>query len=130
MLHSFMVHTNTCLLHGNKIYPEKSWLKFLILRVIFEHPTYGYDIIQKIEEISFGMHKIKSGTMYTTLRRMEKEQLLTSSWKKSTSGPDRREYRATKQGRKYLKHYLEMIIERKKIIDGMARFYEKHFGET
>jgi len=125
-----MGNPNACLLHGNKKYPEKSWLKFLILRVVFEQPTYGYDIIQKIEEISFGMHKIKSGTMYTTLRRMEKEHLIISNWKKSTSGPDRREYQATTQGREYLKHYLEMIIERKKIIDSMARFYNKHFGEA
>jgi PadR family transcriptional regulator, regulatory protein PadR len=122
-----MNHADTCLLHETNKYPEKSWLKFLILRVIFEQPTYGYDIIQKIENISFGMHKIKSGTMYTTLRRMEKEKLLMSTWKKSTSGPDRREYKATKQGEKYLKHYLEMIIERKKIIDEMAKFYKKHF---
>lgn len=125
-----MDHPNKCLFHENKIYPEKSWLKFLILRVIFEKPTYGYDIIQKIEEISYGRHKIKSGTMYTTLRRMEKEKLLTSSWKKSKSGPDQREYSATKQGKNYLKNYLEMIIERKKMIDVMATFYYKHFGEN
>jgi PadR family transcriptional regulator, regulatory protein PadR len=117
-------------LHDNNRYSEKSWLKFLILRVIFEQPTYGYEIIQKIEEMSYGRHTIKSGTMYTTLRRMEKEKLLTSIWRKSISGPDRREYHATKQGKTYLKNYLEMIIERKKMIDGMAAFYYKHFGEN
>ncbi|MEF8879097.1 MAG: PadR family transcriptional regulator [Candidatus Thermoplasmatota archaeon] len=123
-----MGQSDKCLFHGHDKYPEKSWLKFLILRVIVETPTYGYNIIQKIEEMSYGRHKIKSGTMYTTLRRMEKENLVKSSWKKNTSGPDRREYKATKQGRNYLKHYLEMIIERKKIIDGMVRFYEQEFG--
>lgn len=125
-----MNHANTCLLHGTNKYPEKSWLKFLILRVIFEKPTYGYDIIQKIEEMSYGRHKIKSGTMYTTLRRMEKEKLLTSHWKKSKSGPDKRVYHATKQGKEYLKNYLEIIIERKKMIDRMAEFYYKHFGDN
>ncbi|MBN1861519.1 MAG: PadR family transcriptional regulator [Candidatus Thermoplasmatota archaeon] len=123
-----MNHPEQCLFHENKIYPEKSWLKFLILRVIFEKPTYGYDIIQKIEEISYGRHKIKSGTMYTTLRRMEKEKLLISSWKKNKSGPDQRQYHVTKKGKNYLKNYLQMIIERKKMIDGMATFYYKHFG--
>jgi PadR family transcriptional regulator, regulatory protein PadR len=128
MLYSGMVHPDNCLFHEKNKYPEKSWLKFLILRVIVEKPTYGYDIIQKIEKISYGRHKIKTGTMYTTLRRMEQEQLLTSTWKKNTSGPDQREYSATKQGEAYLKNYLEMIIERKKMIDGMAAFYHKHFG--
>lgn len=123
-----MNNPNKCLFHENTRYPERSWLKFLILRVIFEKPTYGYDIIQKIEEISYGRHKIKSGTMYTTLRRMETEKLLTSSWKKNKSGPDQRQYNVTKQGKNYLKNYLQMIIERKKMIDGMATFYYKHFG--
>ncbi len=122
-----MDHPKHCLCHETNRYPEKSWLKFLILRVIFEKPTYGYNIINRIEEISYGRHTIKSGTMYTTLRRMETEQLITSQWKKSTSGPDKREYHATTQGKNYLKHYLEMIIERKKMIDGMAAFYEQHF---
>lgn len=116
-----------CLFHENNRYPEKSWLKFLILRVIYEKPTYGYNIIKKIEEISYGRHAIKSGTMYTTLRRMENEKLLQSSWKRSKSGPDTREYRATKQGIQYLKTYLEMIIQRKTMIDEMATFYYTHF---
>ncbi len=123
-----MDHSNNCLFQESEKYPEKSWLKFLILRVIFETPTYGYNIIQKIEEMSYGRHKIKSGTMYTTLRRMEKEKLVKSNWKKSKSGPNKREYHATKKGEEYLKNYLEIIIERKKMIDRMTEFYYKHFG--
>ena len=123
-----MDHSNKCLFHEGNKYPEKSWLKFLILRVIFEKPTYGYNIIKEIEKISYGRHKIKSGTMYTTLRRMEKDDLLRSTWKKSESGPDRREYSVTKKGEKYLKKWLEMIMERKKMLDKMVKFYYEHFG--
>lgn len=123
-----MDHPTHCLFHEKNTYPEKSWLKFLILRVLYEQPTYGYDIIQKIETLSYGRHKIKSGTMYTTLRRMEQETLIKSSWKKNTQGPDQRQYTVTQQGKQYLKHYLEIIIERKKMIDGMATFYDTHFG--
>jgi PadR family transcriptional regulator, regulatory protein PadR len=110
-------------------YPEKRWLQFLILRVVCEKSTYGYEIIKSIEEISQGRHKVKSGTMYTTLRRMEDEELLKSNWKKSESGPDSREYRITKKGESYLKNWLEMIIERKKMMDKMAEFYKNRFGD-
>lgn len=109
-------------------YPERRWLQFLILRAVCEKQTYGYDLIKSIEELSEGRHKVKSGTMYTTLRRMEKEGLLESDWKKSKSGPDSREYSITKKGESYLKNWLEMIIERKKMIDKMADFYKKQFG--
>ncbi len=109
-------------------YPEKRWLQFLVLRVVCEKPTYGYDLIKSIEEISQGRHKVKSGTMYTTLRRMERDELLTSDWKKSESGPDSRIYQITKKGKRYLKNWLEMAIERKKMMDNMAEFYKKQFG--
>ena len=109
-------------------YPERRWMQFLILRVVYEKSTYGYEITKKIEEISQGRHKIKSGTMYTTLRRMEQDGLLTSSWQKSKDGPDKRTYRVTKKGEIYLKKWLETIIERKKMMDKMVKFYNTHFG--
>ncbi len=109
-------------------YPEKRWMQFLILRVVCKKSNYGYQIIKSIEEITEGRHKIKSGTMYTTLRRMEEEGLLKSDWKKSKSGPDSREYKITKKGKEYLKNWLEMVIERKKMMNKMEDFYKNQFG--
>lgn len=114
---------------GDPGYPEKRWLQFLILRVVCENPSYGYDIIKKIEEISEGRHQIKSGTMYTTLRRMEKDNLLTSVWKKSNSGPDSRYYEITQKGELLLKKWLEHIIARKKMMEKFVRFYFEYFGD-
>ncbi len=109
-------------------YPERRWLQFLILRIVYESPTHGYEILKKIEQISSGRHKVKSGTMYTTLRRMEQEGLLKSGWEKNDDGPDKRTYKTTKKGETYLKKWLEMVLERRKMMDKMAKFYEEHFG--
>jgi len=103
-------------------------MQFLILRIVYEKPSYGYEIIRRIEELSEGRHKIESGTMYTLLRRMEQNKLVTSVWKKSKDGPNKRTYKVTKKGEQYLKTWLEMIIERKTMIDKMAAFYDEHFG--
>ncbi|MEF8835763.1 MAG: PadR family transcriptional regulator [Candidatus Thermoplasmatota archaeon] len=111
--------------HG---YPEGRWLQFLILRVVCEEPKHGYGIIKRIEEMSEGRHKIKSGTMYTTLRRMEKKDLLKSEWEESESGPDKRVYSITEEGREHLKGWLEMVKERKRMMEKMTSFYEKEFG--
>lgn len=89
---------------------------------------HGYGVIKRIEELSEGRHKIKSGTMYTTLRRMEEKGLLRSDWKKSDTGPDKRVYRITEEGRGHLKSWLEMIKERKRMMEKMTSFYEKEFG--
>jgi len=119
---------NTIDCHEECGYPERRWLQFLILRIVCEKSTHGYDLIKSIEELSQGRHKIKSGTMYTTLRRMEEEGLLESAWETNKSGPDIRKYKITKKGETFLKKWLEMVIERKKMMDKMAEFYEKHFG--
>ena len=123
-----MCQSNKCGCHKDCGYPERRWLKFLILRVVCEKPMHGYNVIKAIEEISQGRHKIKSGTMYTTLRRMEKEGLIKSTWKKSESGPDSRVYTMTKKGEEYLKKWLEMILERRKMMDKIVKFYDEHFG--
>ncbi len=110
-------------------YPERRWIQFLILRVVCENSLHGYGIIKEIEELSEGRHVIKTGTMYTTLRRMEKEGLVRSEWKESDFGPNKRDYRITEKGREHLKGWLEMIKERKKMMEKMTSFYEKEFGD-
>ncbi|MGM0405453.1 MAG: PadR family transcriptional regulator [Thermoplasmatota archaeon] len=112
----------------NNDYPERRWVQFLILRVVCEKPMHGYGVIKRIEELSEGRHVIKSGTMYTTLRRMEKKGLLKSSWEESDSGPDKRVYSITQEGREHLKGWLEMIKERKRMMEKMTSFYEREFG--
>ena len=108
-------------------YPEKRWIQFLILRVVCQEPLHGYGIVKAIEELSEGKHIIKSGTMYTTLRRMEKEGLLESFWEGSDTGPDKRVYKITRDGRKHLKEWLEMLMERKRMMERILLFYEQEF---
>ena len=109
-------------------YPERRWVQFLILRVLYEKPSYGYEVVRLIKDLTEGRHQIKFGTVYTLLRRMEEGNLLVSKWEESEKTPDKRIYRVTKQGAKLLKTWLETIIERKKMMDKMAEFYKKHFG--
>ncbi len=100
----------------------------MILRVICEKPSCGYDIIREIETISNGKQQVKTGTMYTTLRRMEQEKLLASKWEKNKEGPDKRIYRITGKGKMFLKKWLEMVMERRKMMDKLAKFYKGQFG--
>jgi PadR family transcriptional regulator, regulatory protein PadR len=110
-------------------YPEKRWIQFLILRVVYEKPSYGYKIVELIEDLTGGRHQLKLGTVYTLLRRMEKNGLVISEWKKNEKTPDKRIYRVTQKGEKLLKNWLEAIIERKKMMNKMVKFYQKHFKE-
>jgi PadR family transcriptional regulator, regulatory protein PadR len=97
--------------------------------VTYEKPSYGYGIVKSIEDLTEGRHQIKLGTVYTLLQRMEKSNLLTSKWEKSKKTPDKKIYQATEKGENLLKEWLETIIDRKKMMEKMAIFYLKHFGE-
>src|SRR3989338_8097043 len=102
--------------HGGQ-YPEKRWVQFLILRVLYEKPSYGYKIVKSIKDFTEGRHQIKYGTAYTLLRRMEGNNLLVSNWEKSDKTPDKKIYQITKPGVKVLKIWLETIIEGKRMMN-------------
>jgi PadR family transcriptional regulator, regulatory protein PadR len=58
----------------------------LVLSVLSQlhRPEYGYSLVQKLEKKNA---PIDAGTLYPLLRRLEKQQLLTSSWDTSESRP-------------------------------------------
>lgn len=106
-------------------YPEQGLLQLLILKFIYDNPSYGYDLIKKIGGISNDTMIIKSGTMYTTLRRMEKNGFIRSVWRESNLGPSKRLYELTPTGKKYLTKMLHNISSRIFIVQELLNFYRK-----
>ncbi|MBS7616391.1 PadR family transcriptional regulator [Candidatus Bathyarchaeota archaeon] len=108
-------------------YPERGWIQFLIMRVLYEKPTHGYQLLEEIEKRSLGCHKLETGSLYTLLRRMEDRGLLESKWEKTENGPDRRVYRLTSKGIEALRMGLASIVKRKKLFEDLAEFYHEKF---
>jgi len=109
-------------------YPERGWIQFLILRLLYEKPSYGYELMELLEEKSCGLHKLETGSIYTLLRRMEQRGLLKSEWQHTkTAGPDRRVYRVTKSGAEALRSGLEAVAKRKTLMNDLTAFYERNF---
>ena len=101
------------------------------MRILYEKPNYGYQLIEALEEKSCGCHRLETGSIYTLLRRMEHRGLLESEWEHAeTSGPERRIYKVTKMGTEALRAGLESIAKRKAMMDDLAEFYEKNFMKT
>jgi len=111
-------------------YPERGWIQFLIMRVLYEKPMHGYQLLEEIEERSCGCHKLESGSIYTLLRRMEERGLLESTWEKVEGNPDRRVYRLTSKGVEALRMGLESIVKRKRLFDDLTRFYREKFEKA
>ncbi|MEN6314738.1 MAG: PadR family transcriptional regulator [Clostridiaceae bacterium] len=70
----------------------------LVLSVLSQlyRPEYGYSLVQKLE----GKNAlIEAGTLYPLLRRLEKQQLLSSQWDTTESRP-RKFYVLSEEGKK------------------------------
>jgi DNA-binding PadR family transcriptional regulator len=97
------------------------------MRILYEKPMHGYQLLEEIEERSCGCHKLEPGSIYTLLRRMEERGLLESRWEKVEGGPDRRVYRLTSKGVEALKMGLTSIVKRKKLFEDLVNFYYENF---
>jgi len=76
--------------------------KPIILTILLGGEDYGYEIIQKVKDISGGNLEWSDKMLYPVLHRMEKEGLLVSQWKMSDGGRLRRYYKITEEGRRAL----------------------------
>jgi len=74
----------------------------IILSIVERLPMYGYQIVKELERITSGYLKLKSGTIYPSLIRLEKNGLVASTWKQVTEGRGRRYYSITDEGRRFL----------------------------
>ena len=74
----------------------------LLLYLINEVPTYGYNIIKELEKRTTGYFKFKGGTIYPALRRLETRGLIKSKWQQTTERQARKYYQITEKGRRFL----------------------------
>ncbi len=117
-------------------YPGQGLAQLLILRILHEKPSHGYQIMDELQKITVDKYNPEPGAVYTMLRRMEERELVTSEWEKKETGADRRVYTLTETGINFLKAGLEMVKSRRELMEKLIQFYDDTFlyketgGET
>lgn len=61
--------------HIRKVYVPMTETGFYIL-LCLQQPMHGYGIVQQVEQLTDGEIRLSPGTMYGTLSKMEKDQLI------------------------------------------------------
>ncbi|GII61067.1 hypothetical protein Skr01_11520 [Sphaerisporangium krabiense] len=79
----------------------KGVLSLLLLRLLAERESYGYEVVQRLHETGFV--DVLEGTVYPALARLEREGRLATRLVPSPSGPARKYYRLTPDGHRYLR---------------------------
>ena len=74
----------------------------ILLQVIADGASYGYEIAQSVKRTSGGDVLAQEGTLYPALHRLEKRKLLKATWAESPQGRKRKHYKLTAEGKKQL----------------------------
>ncbi|WP_019910799.1 PadR family transcriptional regulator [Paenibacillus sp. HW567] len=97
----------------------KGILEGCILSVIGQEPTYGYELSMKLQ--AFGLSDISEGSIYPILLRLQKEDWIAGEMRESESGPKRKYYSLTAQGRAALADFKQQWASVKEPVDRIIR---------
>jgi PadR family transcriptional regulator PadR len=86
---------------------KRGTLEMLLLRLLADEPTYGYELVGRLGRRSRGHFQIKEGTLYPVLYRLEDAGLVVPEWDQPARGVPRKIYRLTPAGEERLSELTE-----------------------
>lgn len=89
--------------------------------------THGYELSKALQDHALTDSVIEAGALYRTLRRLEENGHVISSWDTSAAGPARRVYKLTAKGEGHLR---EWAIVLGNLSESMRRFVEEVNSNT
>ena len=89
----------------------------IILYLLLDRPSYGYEISRMIRSLSNDKYVIKETTLYSAFTRMEKNGIVKSFSQRAENGKRRTYYSITDRGRQYYREKCEEWILTKEVIE-------------
>jgi len=96
-----------------------------LLLFLSKKPSYGYELIDKLKTLGFHNESVDVGAVYRTLRKLEKDKFIKSTWEKPRFGRKRRIYHITDNGKRLLALWVERIKERRQALNKFIRIYQQ-----
>ncbi len=59
---------------------KRGLLEIIVLKLLNQDKAYGYQLLQRLDRESGGLFRIKEGTLYPILYRLEDDGLIVSEW--------------------------------------------------
>jgi DNA-binding PadR family transcriptional regulator len=96
----------------------------VILAALMRRDGHGYDLKRAIEDMTEGQVTVDVGGLYRTLRRLEVDGFVISAWAEGDSGPQRRDYTITAEGRELADEWAAHLRERSQLTALVAGLLE------
>ncbi len=106
---------------------KKGFTSFMILLLLKGHSMYGYQIKQKLAEITGEKVHFQDSAVYHILKKLRKKEFVTSEWRESNMGPKRKYYVITNSGERLINIFaIEYICPMNKALNNLIK---KHFPD-
>ncbi len=105
-------------IENTKAQMRKGVLEFCILSILSDGEHYPTEIIEKMKAARL---LIVEGTLYPLLTRLKNDGLLAYRWEESTSGPPRKYFTLTDEGKKNLAALIESWTELTDSVDQIIK---------
>jgi PadR family transcriptional regulator, regulatory protein PadR len=109
-------------------WPPRDILPPFVLLAVSLQRAHGYVIEDYLRAL--GLFGITMSTLYRTLRQMEKDGFLASTWEPGPTGPARRVYTITDAGHTWLDSSAAMLSTYRETIDRFFGLYHAGPGST
>ncbi|MCD6245814.1 PadR family transcriptional regulator [candidate division WOR-3 bacterium] len=96
-----------------------------VLALLKKKSTYGYEIVEELSNLGISTQYLPYGLIYRLLRDMEANGLVTSQWHNEETGPSKRIYKITSEGKKYIAAWLESAKENLNLMEKIIHYIEK-----
>ena len=100
----------------------------VVMLLLAESPMHGYELMGKLDEFGMDHANMDPSVLYRMLRRLEREGLAESSLNDSGSGPARKVYTLTPDGREVLDLWAARIEGVMTFLSEFKSRYEKLNG--
>ena len=97
-IHSLSIYKGMSIIGGDAL---RGHLETLLLSALRGGEAHGFEILRRLEEAGSGALKLKEGSLYPALYRLEAAGLIKGEWEDGSTrrrGPRRRIYRLTPKG--------------------------------
>jgi poly-beta-hydroxybutyrate-responsive repressor len=97
----------------------------LLLMLRDKGHSYGYELAESLAEYALTDARIERAALYRTLRTLEENGHVTSTWDTGAAGPARRVYSLTRSGELHLREWSEVMSRLASAMEAFTKRVEK-----
>ncbi len=101
----------------------RNYLRPCLLLLLAEGTSHGYELLEQVAALGLG--RSDPGRVYRCLRAMDEDGLVHSVWTPSATGPARRTYALTDEGRDWLDALAGSLAEVSRALGAYQRRYKR-----